>query len=114
MSIRHELKNEIPVIYIENEDELVKGSEFYNIINSYINNEDKKKFVLDITALNSLNSTGIGVIVKTALRLEELSGKIAIASVSQRTKQLFTLANITDIVEILEDIDAAIHYLNTV
>ncbi len=111
MAVQSEFINNIPVITVDNEEDLIRGTDYYNTINNFINNDGITKFVINITELKNLNSSGIGVIVKTALRLEELGGKIAVASISPRIKQLFTLANITDIVQIFEVTQQAVDYV---
>lgn len=56
------------------------------------------KIILEMSSVNYINSTGLGLIVKYADRLQDLDGNIVILNISPRVRSIFETMGIAEIV----------------
>ncbi len=71
-----------------------------------------KKVILDLSNVKFLDSTAIGIIVKTALQAQENSVKLAVVNLDENIYKLFTMSNLHRIVSIFENMNKAVDYVN--
>jgi anti-sigma B factor antagonist len=74
-------------------------------------NENKKKVVFDLSGLNYLDSTGIGIIVMCSGKLKEAGGELRIASLQPRIAELMRITKLDQIMHFYPAAaDAAEHF----
>lgn len=67
------------------------------------------KVVLDMSALDWMNSTGLGAIVAVSGRLKNANGAMKLACMNETVTNLFALNKLNLIFEIHPTVDAAVH-----
>ncbi len=56
--------------------------------------KDTKKFVLDITALEYLDSSGIGMVVSCLTNVKKAGGELCVAGANPRIKRIFNMTGV--------------------
>jgi anti-sigma B factor antagonist len=68
-------------------------------------------FVLDLTELEFLDSTGLGAIISSLKQASEASGDIAVANLQPKPKMLFEITRAHKIFNVFNDIDSAVFFM---
>lgn len=71
-----------------------------------------KAIVVDLSAVDFVTSTGLSALLSTAMRMEEVSGKFAICSLSQNTLRTFELAGFLKIMSVYPSAESAMEDLS--
>ena len=56
--------------------------------------KDQKKFVLDITTLDYLDSSGIGMLVSCLTNVKKAGGELCVVGANPRIKRIFTMTGV--------------------
>jgi len=62
--------------------------------------QQEKKVVLDMTALDYLDSSGIGTVVSCLTQVKKSGGDLRLAGVSQRLQRMFKMTGVDSLVSI--------------
>jgi anti-sigma B factor antagonist len=69
--------------------------------------EGRKKVILDMTGVTTIDSTGIGIIVMSAGNAKNAGGELRVAGANEHVQQIMTMTNLAKIVAIYPTSDAA-------
>lgn len=73
--------------------------------------EGHRKFVLDMTELGWINSSGLGLFIGARRRIEEAGGQLVICGVNQRIRDIFEVTALATMYTIVPDVKAALELL---
>lgn len=68
--------------------------------------------ILDFTNLTYLNSIGLGIIVKTYTKASSEGKKFTICGMNEDIRKLFSITKLDNLIEIKENLDDALKFLN--
>lgn len=71
-----------------------------------------KNFIVDLSGLEYMNSTGLNIIINLMNKSRQLGGKSAICAPSVRIKSLFTVTKLDTVYKICTSCEEAENYLN--
>lgn len=98
------------VIIIKFEKNLVGGPEaatFHDFLANSID-ENKTNFILDMSGVKFVNSTGIGIIVRGFKTIKEAGGEMKLAGLSTKIKGVLSITKLTTVFSIYDTVtDAA-------
>lgn len=70
--------------------------------------EGRSPLVVDLTAVDFLDSTGLGVLVKALKRIREHDGRLAVVASSERIAKIFRITGLDAAMGLVESVDAAL------
>jgi len=108
MEISQETVNDIVVIRLEGN---VMGGPEAVKVNEEINqllDEKKQKLVMDLSKVNRMNSSGLGILINTLTTFKQNGGELKLASLTDRVKGLLTITKLNTIFETYETVDGAL------
>jgi anti-sigma B factor antagonist len=73
----------------------------------------EKKVVADLTNINFLDSSGIGVLVRATKRMMKNGGKLVIVNKSSTIESLFSMSNLSSLVNLAENMEKAEEMFNS-
>ncbi|WP_456443912.1 STAS domain-containing protein [Caldithrix abyssi] len=73
----------------------------------------KTKLVIDMSALELMNSSGLGIFIGAVNTLKSNNGRLVMANVPERIQQLFKMTRLISIFIITESVEQAIDILKT-
>ena len=68
--------------------------------------------LVDLSAVDFIDSTGLSALLSPAMRLEELSGKFAVCSVNENIMRTFELSGFTKFLDVYPSADSALANMN--
>ena len=71
-------------------------------------NEQKKKILIDLSAVHFIDSSGLGMLVACLRSATKASGTLKITSLQKGPKKLFEVTRLDRVFEIFDDRDSAI------
>jgi anti-sigma B factor antagonist len=96
----------IPVLRLSGELDLGSVPDVRKAIRGYIE-EGLVNFIIDITALDFIDSSGLGVLVGGLARVRERQGEIKLVCANRRILRVFEMTRLTQLFEIYETEEAA-------
>lgn len=106
MKIEHAIMADIPVLRLSGELDLSSVPEVRRAIRALIE-EGKVNQIIDLTALDFIDSSGLGVLVGGLARVREKQGEIKIVCANRRILRVFEMTRLTQLFEIFETEEAA-------
>lgn len=79
---------------------------------TYVESNDIKHAILDLTNLNWIDSAGIGVLMVLFKILDRKKGKIIFVNPSTQIFEIFTILKLDKVFDIVNSVDEAINILN--
>ncbi len=70
--------------------------------------QDKKKFVVDLSAVDWMNSTGLGILISGYTTLRNNNGQLKLANVTEKIKTLLVITKLDPVFESFDTIADAI------
>lgn len=70
--------------------------------------QDKKKFVVDLSEVDWMNSTGLGILISGYTTLRNNGGKLKLANVTEKIKSLLVITKLDPVFESFDTIADAI------
>jgi len=95
------------VICLYGEIDQYAAAELKTKIDIEIENSAKKNFIIDLTEVELMDSSGIGLIVGRYKLVNSLGGKFAICSASDYIKKMIELSGITKVIKYYNTISDA-------
>ena len=69
--------------------------------------KDQKNFVLDITALDYVDSSGIGMLVSCLTNVKKAGGELALAGANPRIKRILAMTGVNTMMPMFDTLAAA-------
>lgn len=83
------------------------ASDFQDMIASKID-ENQKKFVIDLSDVKFVNSTGIGILIRAYTTLKNASGEMKLAAVSDKVQGVLSITKLDSIFEYYDTVNDAV------
>lgn len=83
-------------------DEDILGLNQFNILNDYIGKELEggvKLFVFDFSSLNSINSSGLGILISCLKNIKNSGGSLKIINANEKILNIFKLTKLKNVFE---------------
>jgi len=110
MKYTHELQNDVAIFKLDGN---MLGTPENNLIkNDIIEYLDKgvNKFVLDLTDLKHINSTGLGVFITILTKIKSKNGEMVLCNPSQTISNLLKITKLTSVFHILHNLEESVTY----
>ena len=104
---RSMVTNKYPVLRLYGELDLNSVPEVRRAIRGLID-ENQVNFIINLSNLEFIDSSGLGVLVGGLARVREKQGEIKIACSNRRILRVFEMTRLTQLFEIYADEDAAV------
>ncbi len=108
MKIEKLVVDEIPVLKLLENFDTLAAYKVQKEINDFI--VKRQSLILDLSALNFLDSTAIGIIVKSTFALAGLNANLAIIP-NTKILEMFKFNYLSNLLNIFEDIKSAVDFL---
>jgi anti-sigma B factor antagonist len=95
------------IIALEEELTGKNGAELKAQVNQALE-EDHRQFILDCTAMNTINSEGMEILLWIVEEVHSLGGVVKIASLGRIPKKIFELTQFNRIFEMYDDVITAL------
>lgn len=106
MELNFELKENVGVLKVSGRLDAYNAAEFKESFTKYT--EQTVNFVLDLSSLDFLDSTGLGSLVACLKAISEKDGDIKIANMSEKPRMVFEITRAHKIFDIFDDVDVAV------
>ncbi|UCE24919.1 MAG: STAS domain-containing protein [Candidatus Zixiibacteriota bacterium] len=70
--------------------------------------QDKKKVVIDLSQVDWMNSTGLGILISGYTTLRNTNGELKLASVTDKIQSLLTITKLVTVFEAYDTVDEAV------
>lgn len=112
MTYTHELKDNIAIFKLEGN--MLGTSENDQLKADVINFLDKgtNKFVLDLTDLKHINSTGLGVFITILTKIKSKGGEMVLSNPTLSISNLLKITKLSSVFHITKSTEESIQYLN--
>jgi anti-sigma B factor antagonist len=111
MKFEDELTGDIVVLIVSGK--IMGGDEttmFHGKIHEYIQ-LNKKKFVIDLTKVDWMNSVGLGMLISSLTTVKNSGGRLVLANIA-KIEQILVITRLVSVFEHYETRDAAIKALS--
>jgi len=112
MIYKHHLRENKAIFELEGS--LLNESDRINLKNEFQNYLDKdvKDFLIDLSNLKHVNSTGLGVFITLYTKVRGKTGEMIICSPSENIVNLLTITKLTSVFTIVDTVDEGFEKLN--
>lgn len=100
------VREHIPVLRLSGELDLGSVPEVRKAIRAFIE-EGQVRFLINLTELSFIDSSGLGVLVGGLARVRERQGEIKLVCANRRIIRVFEMTRLTQLFEIYDTDDAA-------
>lgn len=107
MSISERNAGDVTVLELEGRLDATTAPAFKNHV-SGLSQQGRVRFVADLSAVNFLDSSGLGVLVSILRQVGQQGGDVKIAALRPEMKSLFALTRLNKVFEIHETAQSAI------
>lgn len=80
---------------------------FYNEVKSHLD-EGRRQFVLDLSGVKLMNSSGLGILIKALKPTREVGGDFHLAAVSEKIDSLFMITKLYQVFKSFPTVDEAV------
>ncbi len=70
--------------------------------------QDKKRVVIDLSQVDWMNSTGLGILISGYTTLRNTEGELKLANVTDKIQSLLTITKLVTVFEAYESVDEAV------
>ena len=70
--------------------------------------QDKKKVIIDLSKVEWMNSTGLGILISGLTTLRNNGGELKLARVTDKIKSLLTITKLITVFESFDDVEGAV------
>ncbi len=70
--------------------------------------KDKKKVVIDLSRVDWMNSTGLGILISGYTTLRNTEGELKLANVTDKIQSLLTITKLVTVFEAYDTVDEAV------
>lgn len=110
MKYTHELHGEIAIFKLDGN--MLGTPENNQIKNDIIDYLEKgvNKFILDLTELKHINSTGLGIFITLLTKIKSKNGEMILCNPSQSISNLMKITKLTSVFNILPNLEEAVNH----
>jgi len=108
MKLSHREENGVTVI--EPRGKIMGGpesTELHDLLHDLID-QGKKKVVIDLSRVDWMNSTGLGLLISGLTTLRKSEGELKLANVTEKIQSLLTITKLVTIFKTYDTVDEAI------
>ncbi|MDP2362051.1 MAG: STAS domain-containing protein [bacterium] len=80
---------------------------FYNEVKSYLD-QGSRNFVLDLSNVKLMNSSGLGILIKALKPVREAGGDFHLACVTEKIDSLFMITKLYQVFKSFPDVEQAV------
>ncbi|MFZ5553843.1 MAG: STAS domain-containing protein [Bacteroidota bacterium] len=109
MEFSFKITSETPVVKIELYGRLMDkahASELLSKMDALIL-EGKNRFILNLTAMDYMNSSGLNTMVNMLTKARSKGGEVLVANVSKKVKELFIITKLNTLFTVTENMEEA-------
>ncbi|MCP4137297.1 MAG: STAS domain-containing protein [bacterium] len=106
MNIEFKMVNNIGIVKVSGSLVIVNVEEFNNKFDEYL--EENNNFILDLSDLEFIDSTGLGAIVSVMRKATQKGGDLKISCLSTKAKMVFEITHVFKIFDVFDTTEAAI------
>lgn len=103
--------NENLIIIFDGELDHHTAEEIRQEIDKEIDKNNSKNVIFDLSKMNFMDSSGIGVVIGRYKKVSNLGGQAAVVNVNSRVERIFKMSGLFNIVKKYENINEAIERL---
>lgn len=103
MEIKFNQKNEDIIISLAGSLDIYTATEFKNFVESKTKNA--KKVIINMEDLNYIDSSGIGILIRTMKYIKELDIPFIVAQIPEQVNKIFKVAGLLNYFQIMETED---------
>ena len=107
MEIKEDNTGLVTVLIITGRVEMVQTAEMRESIFTQINNSDSG-LLLDLSALDYINSMGLGIFIRAAKEMNEKNRRLVFCSLKENIAEIFEIAGFTKILQIFNTKEEAL------
>lgn len=105
MNIKHEIKEKVLIVSIEGELISPQALDTDKKIIAIIEKEKKERVILNLSKVDFIDSTGLGILVSIRLYCKKNKIMFATVGVNEKIKRTFTVTEMTSFLNIHDTID---------
>jgi len=79
---------------------------FYNVVKENLE-QQQKNFVLDLSGVKLMNSSGLGILIKALKPVKEAGGDFHLAAVSEKINSLFMITKLYQVFKSFDSVEQA-------
>ena len=103
MNLDHKFEEGICIVFIDGNITLDKTSKIRGFVNKLLENSSLKSLVLNLSKVEFIDSSGIGLIASIFGSLKKKKLHFALSDVNQKANDIFFMIKLDKILEIFED-----------
>ena len=108
MKLSHREENDVMII--EPKGKIMGGpesTELHDLLHDLIE-QDKKKVVIDLSKVDWMNSTGLGLLISGLTTLKKAGGELKLAKVTDKIQSLLTITKLVTIFKSFDSVEEAV------
>ena len=108
MKLTHREEND--VVIVEPKGKIMGGpesTELHDLLHDLIE-DDKKKVVIDLSKVDWMNSTGLGLLISGLTTLRKAGGELKLANVTDKIQSLLTITKLVTIFKSYDTVEEAV------
>lgn len=103
--------NENLIVKLDGELDHHTAEEIRQEIDKEIDKNNSKNVIFDLSKMNFMDSSGIGVVIGRYKKVSKLGGQVAVVNVNSRVERIFKMSGLFNIVKKFENKNQAIERL---
>ncbi|MCM8830806.1 MAG: STAS domain-containing protein [Candidatus Omnitrophica bacterium] len=107
MNVREEKINDVVVCILEGEININTSPNLRKIFDRLIK-DNEKKVAIDLSNITYIDSSGLATLIEMLQRLRKIGGKLRLANMSEKIKNVFEITKLTKLFEIFDTTEAAL------
>ena len=108
MKLNDRVQNDI--VILEPKGKIMGGPDaslLHDRLHDYIE-QDKKKVIIDLSKVDWMNSTGLGILISGLTTIRNNNGELKLANLTKKVQSLLTITKLVSVFEAYDSIDEAI------
>ena len=112
MNFKSKAKNDVHILYLEGN--LIASSDGIKILETVDTQTAGgcNKFVVDLSDLKYLNSTGLSILITILTKVRKAGGEVVVINIPDNVKQLLIITKLNTIFIMAENLDKAMELLS--
>jgi anti-sigma B factor antagonist len=107
MKLKRETINDINVLYMKDSLTVATAQDIFSQIVSLLE-DGETKFLLNLSSVEFIDSTGLGTLVRLSKRVREAQGKLSLAEPQAKILEMFELTRLNKILPIYKTHEEAL------